>query len=100
MEARSSIFATTGNQDTHIILRGGTKPNYDAGSVAVATRALEEAGLQTRLMIDFSHANSLKRQAISALTNPLTRARFLTPAGAVRPSTAAYGRVCHSRRRS
>ncbi len=61
MAARSAIFATAGNEDTHIILRGGPKPNYDAGSVALATRALEEAGLETRLMIDFSHANSLKQ---------------------------------------
>jgi 3-deoxy-7-phosphoheptulonate synthase len=61
MEARSAIFATSGNEDTHIILRGGSKPNYDAGSVAVASRALEQAGLQTQLMVDFSHANSLKQ---------------------------------------
>jgi 3-deoxy-7-phosphoheptulonate synthase len=59
-EGRSAIFSTAGNQDCHIILRGGKQPNYDAASVARAVRDLEAAGLHSRLMIDFSHANSLK----------------------------------------
>ena len=60
--AQSAIFTTTGNADTHIILRGGNSaPNYDAASVEQAMRSLEEAGLEKRLMIDFSHANSLKQ---------------------------------------
>ena len=57
----SAIFATTGNEDCHIILRGGREPNYDADSVAVAVNALETAGLSGKLMIDFSHANSRKQ---------------------------------------
>ena len=57
----SAIFATTGNEDCHIILRGGREPNYDADSVAVAINALEAAGLSGKLMIDFSHANSRKQ---------------------------------------
>ena len=57
----SAIFATTGNEDCHIILRGGREPNYDADSVAVAVNALEAAGLSGKLMIDFSHANSRKQ---------------------------------------
>lgn len=59
-EGRSAIFTTAGNADCHIILRGGKQPNYDAASVAKAVKELEAAGLQGRLMIDFSHANSLK----------------------------------------
>ncbi|MFP5506245.1 MAG: 3-deoxy-7-phosphoheptulonate synthase AroG [Gammaproteobacteria bacterium] len=59
-EGRSAIFSTAGNQDCHIILRGGKQPNYDATSVARAVRDLDAAGLHSRLMIDFSHANSLK----------------------------------------
>ena len=60
--AHSAIFATSGNEDTHIILRGGSSaPNFDAESVAGATRSLSEAGLEDFLMIDFSHANSSKR---------------------------------------
>ena len=59
--AQSAIFATSGNADTHIILRGGNDaPNFDATSVEHAARSLREAGLNERLMIDFSHANSRK----------------------------------------
>jgi 3-deoxy-7-phosphoheptulonate synthase len=56
----SAIVATAGNEDCHIILRGGTKPNYDAASVDAAARTLAEGGLPARLMIDFSHSNSSK----------------------------------------
>ncbi|OGA12816.1 MAG: 3-deoxy-7-phosphoheptulonate synthase [Betaproteobacteria bacterium RIFCSPLOWO2_12_FULL_63_13] len=55
-----SIVATRGNEDCHIILRGGKKPNYDAGSVRAAASALAAAGLGQRLMVDCSHANSMK----------------------------------------
>jgi len=57
----SAIFCTTGNNDTHIILRGGQRPNYDAESVDIAAGEMEAAGLTPRLMIDFSHANSRKQ---------------------------------------
>ncbi len=58
---RSAIFSTSGNEDCHIILRGGKDPNYDAESVAAASEQLEAAGLQAQLMIDFSHGNSRKQ---------------------------------------
>ena len=58
---RSAIFATTGNDDCHIILRGGKTPNYDAQSVAQAAQEMQGAGLEPRLMIDCSHANSNKQ---------------------------------------
>jgi 3-deoxy-7-phosphoheptulonate synthase len=65
---QSAIFVTTGNPDTHIILRGGRKMvNYTADCVADTAARMEKAGLQTRIMIDFSHANSskdYKRQSI------------------------------------
>lgn len=57
----SAIVQTTGNQDCHIILRGGSAPNYDAKSVAEVTEGLVEAGVNHKLMIDFSHANSAKQ---------------------------------------
>ena len=60
-EGHSAIFSTTGNNDTHIILRGGKRPNYDAESVNLAAEEMEKAGLTPRLMIDFSHANSHKQ---------------------------------------
>jgi 3-deoxy-7-phosphoheptulonate synthase len=56
----SAIVSTAGNEDCHIILRGGKAPNFDAASVDAAAKGLAEAGLAQRLMIDFSHANSSK----------------------------------------
>ncbi len=57
----SSIVSTNGNEDCHVILRGGKTPNYDAASVDVACRELGTMGLASRLMIDASHANSSKK---------------------------------------
>jgi 3-deoxy-7-phosphoheptulonate synthase len=57
---RSAIAATAGNEDCHIILRGGRKPNFDAASVAAASDELARAGVGERIMIDASHANSNK----------------------------------------
>lgn len=59
-EGHSAIFSTKGNDDCHIILRGGYKPNYDAKSVQHAAEQLEKYGLRPIMMIDCSHANSLK----------------------------------------
>jgi 3-deoxy-7-phosphoheptulonate synthase len=56
----SAIVSTTGNEDCHIILRGGKQPNYDAASVDAAAKGLAEAGIPARVMIDFSHGNSSK----------------------------------------
>ena len=56
----SAIVSTNGNEDCHIILRGGNRPNYDARSVDEACQALAAAGLAQRLMIDLSHGNSRK----------------------------------------
>jgi len=52
-----AMVRTRGNKDCHIILRGGTAPNYDQASVAAACDALQAAGLVPALMIDCSHAN-------------------------------------------
>ncbi len=56
-----AIVHTSGNQDCHVILRGGKEPNYDAASVAAACESLKAAGLTPSLMIDASHANSRKQ---------------------------------------
>jgi 3-deoxy-7-phosphoheptulonate synthase len=56
----SAIVSTTGNEDCHVILRGGSHPNYDAQSVDRAGRDLAAAGIPARIMIDFSHGNSDK----------------------------------------
>ncbi|MGK5007006.1 3-deoxy-7-phosphoheptulonate synthase AroG [Janthinobacterium sp. LB2P70] len=57
----SAIVSTNGNEDCHIILRGGKTPNYDAASVDDACKAIAAQGLAARLMIDASHANSSKK---------------------------------------
>ena len=59
-QGHSAIFQTTGNEDCHIILRGGKHPNYDMFSVDDACALLTRAGLPSRIMIDASHANSRK----------------------------------------
>ena len=58
---RSAIAATSGNEDCHVILRGGRAPNYDAASVEAAVAELQRAAVNQRLMIDTSHANSNKK---------------------------------------
>ena len=67
---QTAIFATTGNPECHIILRGGRHmTNYEAASVDETSKQLEMAGLPARIMIDCSHANSskdYKRQAMVA----------------------------------
>jgi 3-deoxy-7-phosphoheptulonate synthase len=55
-----AIVETRGNDDCHIILRGGKTPNYDAASVQSACAELAKAGLPERLMVDCSHANASK----------------------------------------
>jgi 3-deoxy-7-phosphoheptulonate synthase len=56
-----AVFKTAGNEDCHVILRGGKAPNFDHASVEAACRELAAAGLAQHLMIDFSHANSSKQ---------------------------------------
>ena len=57
----SAIVHTAGNEDCHIILRGGKAPNYGAADVDATCKELAGAGLAAKLMIDCSHANSQRR---------------------------------------
>lgn len=57
----SAIATTTGNEDCHIILRGGKTTNYDAANVDAACNAAHNAGLRAQVMVDASHANSSKK---------------------------------------
>jgi 3-deoxy-7-phosphoheptulonate synthase len=56
-----AIVSTSGNEDCHVVLRGGKTPNYDAASVDAVCKTLGEAGLAQNVMIDLSHANSSKQ---------------------------------------
>jgi 3-deoxy-7-phosphoheptulonate synthase len=60
-EGRAAIVKTTGNQDVHIVLRGGNAgPNYNPEDIARITTQLEKVGIKTGIMVDCSHANSNK----------------------------------------
>jgi 3-deoxy-7-phosphoheptulonate synthase len=58
---QAAIFETRGNQDCHVILRGGKQPNYQKADVDAACALLQAAGLREQVMIDVSHANSSKQ---------------------------------------
>ena len=58
---QAAIFETRGNDDCHVILRGGKTPNYDAAHVQAACEALQASQLRPQVMIDLSHANSSKQ---------------------------------------
>jgi 3-deoxy-7-phosphoheptulonate synthase len=65
---RTAIVRTRGNRHGHIVLRGGGgRPNYDTVSVKLAETALEKAGLPANIVIDCSHANSMKNPALQPL---------------------------------
>jgi len=57
----TAIVSTVGNEDCHVILRGGKEPNFDAAHVDAACKEVAAAGLAARLMVDFSHGNSRKQ---------------------------------------
>ena len=57
----SAIVSTNGNEDCHVILRGGKAPNFDHDAVEAACREAATAALACRLMIDASHGNSQKK---------------------------------------
>ena len=60
---QSAIFETRGNDDCHVILRGGKVPNYSKADVDAACALLKSNGLREQVMIDLSHANSSKQHA-------------------------------------
>jgi 3-deoxy-7-phosphoheptulonate synthase len=56
----TAIVRTAGNPDTHVVLRGGRTPNFDTNSIEECGRMLAKAGLEPRLMVDCSHAQTSK----------------------------------------
>ena len=60
----SAIVSTLGNEDCHVILRGGKTTNFDAASVDAACKELANSGVPGKVMIDFSHANSRKQHRL------------------------------------
>jgi 3-deoxy-7-phosphoheptulonate synthase len=66
-EGCTAIVRTRGNRYGHVVLRGGSQPNYDSVHVKLAETALVDAGLRPNLMVDCSHANSNKDAALQPL---------------------------------
>jgi 3-deoxy-7-phosphoheptulonate synthase len=67
-QGRSAIIRTRGNAYGHVVLRGGGgRPNYDSVSVALAERALQQAGLPCNIVVDCSHANCGKQSSFQPL---------------------------------
>jgi 3-deoxy-7-phosphoheptulonate synthase len=67
-QGQCALLQTRGNQDGHVILRGGGgKPNYDSLNVALAEKALANAGVKDILIVDCSHANSNKDYSLQPL---------------------------------
>jgi len=60
-EGRTAVFTSIGNEDCHIILRGGKEPNFDTKNIEEASSLLSKAGLTESIMIDMSHGNSQKQ---------------------------------------
>ncbi len=58
---QAAVFETRGNQDCHVVLRGGKNPNYSATDIEAACGVLRAAGLREQVMVDVSHANSSKQ---------------------------------------
>jgi 3-deoxy-7-phosphoheptulonate synthase len=67
-QGQSAVFRTRGNQHAHIVLRGGGgRVNYDAVSIALAERQLDQANLPTNIVVDCSHGNSNKDPGLQPL---------------------------------
>jgi 3-deoxy-7-phosphoheptulonate synthase len=62
-----AVIKTAGNRYGHIILRGGSEPNYDSVNIALAEQALEQAGLAQNIIVDCSHANSHRKPELQPL---------------------------------
>ena len=70
-EGNVSVFRTSGNSDSHIILRGGKKPNFSKNDIEKTLTALTEADVNKSIMVDASHGNSQKqfRKQIEVINN-------------------------------
>lgn len=66
-DGKCAVFHTKGNKFGHIVLRGGSRPNYDSVSIALCEEALKKASLDRNIVIDCSHGNSNKDYALQPL---------------------------------
>ena len=66
-DGATAVVRSRGNRYGHVVLRGGETPNYDSAQVALCEQALAEANLAANIVIDCSHANSLKKAELQPL---------------------------------
>jgi len=63
-----SIIRTGGNKYGHLVLRGGGgQPNYDTVAISLAEQALAKAKMPSNIIVDCSHANSMKKAELQPL---------------------------------
>jgi len=60
-DGRAAIFSSSGNKDCHVILRGGTVPNYQKEFIEQTSEILNKNNLEESIMVDMSHGNSSKQ---------------------------------------
>ena len=60
-EGKAAFFSSSGNKDCHVILRGGTTPNYKSEDIELVSEVLKKSNLLETIMIDMSHGNSSKQ---------------------------------------
>ncbi|MDC3322848.1 3-deoxy-7-phosphoheptulonate synthase [Gammaproteobacteria bacterium] len=60
-DGRAAIFSSSGNKDCHVILRGGTVPNYQKEFIEETSEILNKNNLEESIMVDMSHGNSSKQ---------------------------------------
>ena len=60
-EGQVAAFTSTGNKDCHVILRGGTRPNYQSEDIESVSQVLKASNLLETIMVDMSHGNSSKQ---------------------------------------
>ncbi|MFI3247116.1 MAG: 3-deoxy-7-phosphoheptulonate synthase [Ferrimonas sp.] len=80
-QGQMCVYRTKGNPDGHVILRGGRSPNYEREQIIVAAEQLHNNGIDTRLIIDCSHGNSLKQYQRQTLVAQSIMAQLAEPHG-------------------
>ena len=60
-EGKAAFFSSSGNKDCHVILRGGTTPNYKSEDIELVSEVLKKSNLLETIMVDMSHGNSSKQ---------------------------------------
>ncbi|HYQ90931.1 MAG TPA: 3-deoxy-7-phosphoheptulonate synthase [Candidatus Competibacteraceae bacterium] len=63
-DGQCAVIRTSGNSYGHVVLRGGSRPNYDSVSIAMCEEQLLAAKLPSNIVVDCSHANCNKKPAL------------------------------------